>query len=160
MTDILATKEWNRNHSVENRRNEKDVWHIDLRKSNRTDSWGRSLLPYTEVTGTHIFWTIFKQCDNLDLRLQSCLGFISRNPRYTELRRKVEARASKATDDVSYLNDMTIRQSSKGLNSNSFTTKHITKCLWVELKNKYKLSMVTIFSLEWNKPSRKFSRKR
>lgn len=56
-----------------------------------------------------------EQCDNLDLRLQSCLGFISRKPRHAELRRKVEARASKATDDVFQLNDMTIDNRPKAL---------------------------------------------
>ena len=44
---------------------------------------------------------MFKQCDNLGLSLQSCLGSISRNPRHAELRPKAGTRASKPTGDVS-----------------------------------------------------------
>ena len=45
------------------------------------------------------FRTIFKQSDNLGFSLRSYLGCISRNPRHAELRRKVGARAGKATVD-------------------------------------------------------------
>ena len=41
---------------------------------------GERRLLYTSVSGTHTFWTILKQCDNLGLSLQSYLGCMRSNP--------------------------------------------------------------------------------
>ena len=51
--------------------------------------------------GKHILWSMFEQCDNLGLSLQSYLGSISRNPRHAEPRPKAGARARKPSGDVS-----------------------------------------------------------
>ena len=48
----------------------------------------------TGVSETHIFWTIFKQCDNLGLSVQSYLGCIS------------SARAGKASVTLSSLENI------------------------------------------------------
>ena len=98
---------------------------------------------HTSIGGTHILCTIFKQCDNLGLSLQSSLGCISRNPRYAELRRMAEAYASKTTGDMSlFVSYDGNRQ--KALIRIPFAVKHITKCLCFRLKKKYKFSMAKL----------------
>ena len=61
-----------------------------MKKNRFRGKGGGEAIAITTASGTHTFWTIFKQCDNLDLSLQvSYLGCLSRNPRHAELRRKV-----------------------------------------------------------------------
>ena len=57
-----------------------------------------------------------------------------------------------------YLYHMTIGNRQKDLILIPFTAKHITKCLCFRLKKTYKFSMVTIIFVEWNRPSREFTR--
>ena len=91
---------------------------------------------------------------------KSCtyLGCIRRNPHHAELCQKVGACVRIASGDI--LEFTTISNCRKALIWIPFTVKRIIKCLCFRLRNKYKFSLVTIFFLEWNRPSRIFLQKR
>ena len=109
------------------------------KKMKQNRFFGGRRLRYTTVSGMHIFWTIFKQCYNLGLSLQPCLGCISRNLRHAELRRKVGARARKATGDVSLFVSYDNRQASKGFHSNSLRGEVYHQMFMLQIKEQIQI---------------------